>query len=102
MAVRKKGRMKKIRIINKDFTNFLKSRDGAFTDYLTKLPNRRGMYEHYEGLRKDSFVTVYFLDIDDFKEVNDVYGHSGPAVELLKEFGLCAENIAEQVRKALK
>ena len=34
--------------------------------------------------------------------VNDVYGHSGPAAELLKEFGLCADNIAEQVRKALK
>ena len=34
--------------------------------------------------------------------VNDMYGHSGPAVELLKEFGLCADNIAEQVKKALK
>ncbi len=26
--------------------------------------------------------------------VKDTYGHSGPAVQLLKEFGLCAENIA--------
>ncbi len=34
--------------------------------------------------------------------VNDEYGHSGPATELLKEYGLCAENIAEQVRKAIK
>ncbi|MGN0613682.1 MAG: transketolase family protein [Porcipelethomonas sp.] len=34
--------------------------------------------------------------------INDEYGHSGPAAELLKEYGLCAENIAEQVRKALK
>ncbi len=34
--------------------------------------------------------------------VNDEYGHSGPATELLKEYGLCAENIAQQVRKALK
>ncbi len=34
--------------------------------------------------------------------VNDEYGHSGPATELLKEYGLCAENIAEQVKKALK
>lgn len=34
--------------------------------------------------------------------VNDEYGHSGPAVELLKEFGLSAENIAETVRAALK
>ncbi|MBP3379822.1 MAG: transketolase family protein [Ruminococcus sp.] len=34
--------------------------------------------------------------------VNDEYGHSGPAVELLKEFGLSAENIAKTVRAALK
>lgn len=34
--------------------------------------------------------------------VNDEYGHSGPAAELLKEFGLCAENIADKVRKTLK
>ncbi|MGN1304665.1 MAG: transketolase family protein [Oscillospiraceae bacterium] len=34
--------------------------------------------------------------------VNDVFGHSGPAVDLLKEFGLCAENIAEKAEAALK
>lgn len=33
--------------------------------------------------------------------VNDVFGHSGPAAELLKEFGLCAENIVSTVKKAL-
>ena len=33
--------------------------------------------------------------------VNDEYGHSGPAVELLKEFGLCADNIAATVKKVL-
>ncbi len=33
--------------------------------------------------------------------VNDVYGHSGPAVELLKEFGLSAENIVEKAEYAL-
>lgn len=34
--------------------------------------------------------------------VNDVFGHSGPAVDLLKEFGLCAENIAEKAETAVK
>lgn len=34
--------------------------------------------------------------------VNDTFGHSGPAVELLKQFGLSAEHIAETVREALK
>ena len=33
--------------------------------------------------------------------VNDVYGHSGPAVDLLKEFGLSAENIVEKVKYAI-
>ncbi|MBQ3920037.1 MAG: transketolase family protein, partial [Oscillospiraceae bacterium] len=33
--------------------------------------------------------------------VNDEFGHSGPAVDLLKEFGLCADNIAAKVRKVL-
>ena len=34
--------------------------------------------------------------------VNDEYGHSGPAADLLKEFGLCKDNIIAQVKKALK
>ena len=34
--------------------------------------------------------------------VNDEYGHSGPAVDLLKEYGLCAENIANKVKEAMK
>ena len=34
--------------------------------------------------------------------VNDEYGYSGPATELLKKFGLCKENIIAQVKKALK
>lgn len=33
--------------------------------------------------------------------VNDEFGHSGPAGDLLKQFGLCAENIAEQARKMI-
>lgn len=33
--------------------------------------------------------------------VNDEYGYSGPAVELLKKFGLSAENIINTVKKAL-
>ena len=33
--------------------------------------------------------------------VNDVFGHSGPAPELLKEFGLSKENIVEKAKYAL-
>ncbi|NLT09911.1 MAG: transketolase family protein [Ruminococcus sp.] len=34
--------------------------------------------------------------------VNDEFGHSGPAVDLLKEFGLSAENIAKVLKEAVK
>ena len=34
--------------------------------------------------------------------VNDEFGHSGPAWDLLKQFGLSAENIANVVREMLK
>ncbi|MBR3629629.1 MAG: transketolase family protein [Oscillospiraceae bacterium] len=33
--------------------------------------------------------------------VNDEFGHSGPAVDLLRQFGLSAEHITEVVKKAL-
>lgn len=33
--------------------------------------------------------------------VNDEYGHSGPAVDLLKEFGLSAENIVKTVKESI-
>ena len=33
--------------------------------------------------------------------VNDVFGYSGPAVQLLKEFGLCSENVVKTVKKPL-
>ena len=34
--------------------------------------------------------------------VNDEFGHSGPAVELLKQYGLCAENIVAKATEAVK
>lgn len=34
--------------------------------------------------------------------VNDEFGHSGPAAELLKQFGLSADNIAAKAKDALK
>ena len=34
--------------------------------------------------------------------VNDVFGHSGPAVELIKEFGLDGDSIAAKVKRICK
>ena len=49
----------------------------ALHDPLTALPNRRLFYdrlEHALSHRADQ-VAVLFLDLDDFKTVNDTYGH---------------------------
>lgn len=34
--------------------------------------------------------------------VKDVFGYSGPAAALLKEFGLCSENVVKVVKEAIK
>ena len=50
----------------------------AYTDSLTKVPNRRAFYEHFaaDGGDRDLGVSaVCILDIDHFKRVNDRYGH---------------------------
>ncbi len=77
------GSMREITVINKEFMKYLKNRESAYIDYLTQLPNRRGMYDYYNKLKKDTIVSVFFIDIDNFKQVNDIYGHS-VGDELLK------------------
>ena len=48
----------------------------ASLDYLTGLVNRRGIYDYYATLDKNSLIHAMFIDIDNFKRVNDIYGHS--------------------------
>ena len=45
-------------------------------DYLTGLPNRKSLYQYYLSLPQDSVVHAMFLDIDNYKKVNDIHGHT--------------------------
>lgn len=56
-------------------------RDLSATDDLTGIPNRRGIEEelHHEiarAQRTDSGVSVIVVDVDDFKRINDTWGHA--------------------------
>ena len=62
-------------------TNKLLSID-VNTDPLTLLLNRRGFKEEILSKNKEHFC-IAFIDIDDFKKVNDTYGHDA-GDEILK------------------
>lgn len=48
----------------------------ATTDFLTDLSNHQAFYQSLEDIaEKHAPITLILLDIDDFKTVNDVFGH---------------------------
>tara|TARA_R110001592_G_scaffold103298_2_gene291137 strand:+ start:3770 stop:5092 length:1323 start_codon:yes stop_codon:yes gene_type:complete len=58
-----------------------KLRQMAFYDHLTEVPNRRYFMEQAERLisyyrRQDCILATGLIDIDNFKKINDQYGHS--------------------------
>ncbi|MBM9520052.1 GGDEF domain-containing protein [Desulforhopalus vacuolatus] len=61
----------------------------ALTDVLTGLPNRRHAMQSLsriwdESLQKDSSLVCMMIDADNFKEVNDTYGHDAGDEVLIK------------------
>ncbi len=48
--------------------------NNANTDFLTGLYNRRYAYQFMER-EKNKSLTVFYIDLDNFKSVNDMYGH---------------------------
>lgn len=57
-----------------------KNKKLAYVDYLTGLPNRTAFSECLDytltDLKRGHVVSVMYIDLDNFKEVNDTLGHS--------------------------
>ncbi|TCI29042.1 EAL domain-containing protein [Exiguobacterium sp. SL-10] len=50
--------------------------DRAFRDALTQLPNRLGLEDYFSTVRgRHGRIGVIGLDLDDFRRINDQYGH---------------------------
>jgi diguanylate cyclase (GGDEF)-like protein/PAS domain S-box-containing protein len=79
------GRVKNVAVVSFDITerkrNEAQVRDMAFNDVLTGLPNRRLLGDRLRqtlaGSKRSGFYNaVIFLDLDNFKPINDLHGHA--------------------------
>ena len=87
------GLASRVVVVSRDITERIKAedqiRDLAFYDALTKLPNRRMFDDRLNqamaaSKRSGRYGALMFLDMDNFKPLNDQYGHSAGDL-LLKE-----------------
>ena len=73
----------------------------AYHDHLTELPNRSLFWDrlHVEASRTErdgSSIFIYMIDLDDFKQVNDDYGHEA-GDRLLAQ---AAKRMSDVIRKS--
>lgn len=71
----------------------------SFMDALTGLPNRRKFnyqieYEWNRSIRKQTCVSLIMMDLDNFKNYNDTYGHTQGDIML--------QQVAEVMKNTLK
>ena len=50
--------------------------ENSVYDYLTGLYNRKGLYEKYDEMSGQDNIHFMFLDLDNFKTVNDEIGRA--------------------------
>lgn len=68
----------------------------VITDYLTKLYSRNYLEDCvHKSLETDAFGTFILIDIDDFKGINDTYGHQVGDEAIIQIANLIKENIRD-------
>ena len=89
-----------VRGVMRDLTRSMELEELSITDSLTMLYNRRFFTNHlYDQMRRiraggGSELSVLFIDIDDFKDYNDTYGH--------QEGDHVLRRVAKSIRLALR
>lgn len=56
----------------------------AYIDELTGLGNRRALFEKLDSAIKTQHGTLFYIDLNNFKQVNDCYGHTAGDTVLQK------------------
>jgi len=77
----------------------LREHNIARTDFLTGISNSRYFFELIDmeikrAYRQNSFISIIYLDLDNFKEINDAFGHTEGDSVLKK----AAETLKHNVR----
>jgi diguanylate cyclase (GGDEF)-like protein/PAS domain S-box-containing protein len=76
-------------------------RNLAFYDALTKLPNRRLLQDRFSQVlsackRNNRFAALMFIDLDNFKPLNDEHGHDVGdllLIEVARRIGSCVREV---------
>jgi diguanylate cyclase (GGDEF)-like protein/PAS domain S-box-containing protein len=88
-----KGEALRLIVVSRDITERKQAEEIihnlAFNDSLTKLPNRRLLNDRLEQIivsskRSALFSALLFLDLDNFKALNDEYGHDAGDILLVE------------------
>ncbi len=88
-------------IIIEDITDKLALQELAIRDPLTKIYNRNKIseliyYEIRSAERYQSNFSIAMIDIDDFKKINDIFGHNY-GDKVLQEFAKLLENTIRKI-----
>ena len=65
------------------------------TDELTQINNRYGLYDYFEEIDDEDKKAIALFDIDDFKLVNDRYGHTSGDYVLKRIAEIASEELGD-------